>query len=691
MWGGSLSGVENHYAHQAMKCVGANPSASRRRIVVLAVAGVLLGLGLPGLAQAQGEPVPQSPVGSRPGLVGTMRDATSAALTAGKIIVVVTDESGGAPASTPRITVTSNSFNNLILKPPTRSGNVWVFQPVPAGDQYVVRVDAPGYEAEQLFVSLPSAAGVSERVAFHLRMAGSQRQLGLDTAHFLLAPASQRELQQGMKDLRSNKMGSARKHLEKVLQTAPANAGVNYLVGLTYLMDGRESQATPYLEKAVASDPKQVAALVALGTIRYQQGNNQAAIETLTKALKQDPGSWQAEWMLAESYVRERKYAEARQHAESALTASRGKASRVQLILGEALAGLGKPAEAASALERFAKENAGDEETRQVREWVKRLRQPATAAEAEKEIVAKAAPPDESGGIRVPRRKVGMALAPSAPPAELPPDTSWMPPDVDTAGPPVVSGASCPLSSVLKKAGKGMAHFITDLQDFSATEEFQLVKLDRQGKVGTPFERKFDYLLFVQKLRPHLFGIEEMRNQQFGLPNMGGPVVDTASASLALVFHPVYQGDFEWKCEGLGQWNGKPAWVVHFQQRSDRPTSRLAGFETPTHEYRLALKGRAWLMEKTGQVLHLEADLMKPVKAVQLDREHFAIDYREVRFTTHPVKLWLPENVNTYIEYRGRGYHEYHHYGNFKLFWVGTEQKISEPKETKPKETKKKQ
>ena len=62
-------------------------------------------------------------------------------------------------------------------------------------------------------------------------------------------------------------------------------------------------------------------------------------------------------------------------------------------------------------------------------------------------------------------------------------------------------------------------------------------------------------------------------------------------------------------------------------------------------------------------------------------REHFSVDYGQVSFRTHNVDLWLPENVDSYIQYQGHFLHYYHHFSNFKLFWVGASQKISDPKE----------
>jgi tetratricopeptide (TPR) repeat protein len=412
---------------------------------------------------------------------------------------------------------------------------------------------------------------------------------------------------------------------------------------------------------------------MALGTIRYRQSDNAGAIDLLTQAVAVAPERWQAQWMLASAYLRAHKYAEARDHAEQALKAGKEKAQRARLVLGEALAQLGKRSEAAVMFETFLKENPADPDAGQVREWVEELRQ--------------AAPAESPAAVAAPRPAVPAPL-PAAPKLAAPPPAAvepapvenWFPPDVDAAHPPIISGAACPLSQALKQARKGTAAFITDLESFSATEEFQTAVINRQGKVDYFYQRKFDYLLFVKKTGRHRLTIEEMRNRQLGVPSMDSPVVESGSAALALAFHPDYQVDFEWNCEGLGTWRGTPAWVLHFQQRSDRPVSPLAAFVTHEQVYPLELKGRAWLDRKSGRVLHLDADLLKPVKQVRLDHEHFSIDYREVAFASHPVKLWLPENVNTYIEYRGHSYHQYHHFDHFRLFWVGTGQKISRPR-----------
>jgi hypothetical protein len=178
--------------------------------------------------------------------------------------------------------------------------------------------------------------------------------------------------------------------------------------------------------------------------------------------------------------------------------------------------------------------------------------------------------------------------------------------------------------------------------------------------------------------------VKEFRNEGTSEAEFPGRLADMGVPALAMAFHPTIQPDMEWKCEGLGRWNEQPAWVIHFQQRPDRPNA-LAMFSTHSHYYLLPLKGRAWVSEQ-GHVLHLDTDLVKEMLAVDLKREHFAIDYKMVSFQKHKVDLWLPESVDAYIQYQGHFLHHYHHYTNFKLFWVGASQKISEPSQADQRE-----
>jgi tetratricopeptide (TPR) repeat protein len=554
-----------------------------------------------------------------------------------------------------------------------------------AGEDYDVTIKAENYQEDRETISLPLGELSSVTRIIYLRPLGEKSDFSKAKGDFLLAPRAEKEVQRGLKDLRSQHFDSARKHLEKALRMAPGNPYVNYVMGMIYLLSKQTAQAKPFLEKSVSIDPRQPPSLLALGTVRFQMADYPGAIEALEQVVRLDATSWKAEWMLADSYLRERNYAKGKEYAERALETGKENAAQAQLLVGEALAGLGERGKAVATLESYLKEHPDDPNAAKIRGFAEALRHPpaAPAKPASEPLSTHAAPPAQAA----PHSTQAEPIAPTgvtaaAPPVELPPKKNWAPPDVDAAKPYVISGAACSLSKVLEAAQKNAVQFIDDLQEFSAVEEYQTVEIRRDEQLESPHSRRFNYLVFISKTSPEVFDVQESREAGPGGGGMPGSLADMGAPALALAFHPLFHDDFDWTCEGLGEWKDRPAWVVHFEQRKDRPTSRLAGFSNRQQLHLIPIKGRAWLTENGSQLLHLETDLTHPMTAIGLDREHFAIDYGPVLFRTHKVQLWLPKDVDVYYQYRGHYIHNYHHYTDFKLFWVGTSQKISAPKQT---------
>lgn len=380
--------------------------------------------------------------------------------------------------------------------------------------------------------------------------------------------------------------------------------------------------------------------------------------------------------MLADSYLREHDYAQARIHAEQALSVGKEKATSAQLLLGESLAGLGDRPKAIAALQTYIAAFPHDPHASKIQGFITQLQ--TAPAVVETAAVEASGPRSSAPTVSVAEP---LAIPAAAPPVELPPKESWAPVDIDAEKPFVISGAACQLDKILDETGKNVVRFASDLQEFTATEEYQSVEVKRDERLETPDERIFSYMVFIEKPRPKLIEVKEIRDNDKG-SGMPGRLVDNGAPGLVLAFHPFFRDDFAWRCEGLTEWKGQSAWLVHFEQRSDRPISLLASFQTTSgEEFLLPLKGLAWVSAKTGQVVRLETDLEHPVEPIGLKQEHWVIEYAPVNFSAHKISMWLPESVDVYIQSRGHYLHHQHRFSNFKLFWVGSSQKIEPPKE----------
>jgi tetratricopeptide (TPR) repeat protein len=577
----------------------------------------------------------------------------------GNIAVYVRTEDGEPLSSAPTVTLTEISRDMPTPKAQKGPGDVWIFPNVLIGDLFEVQIQAPGYHTELRAVTVPDSANPSASIIVFMRSPNDELAFHPPSGQFVLPPQAEKEAQKGAEDLDSGKIQSAQKHLSKALEMAPGNPYVNYLEGMRFLLDGELPAAKPYLEKSVSMDARQVPALIALGSLRFQQGDYSGAIQVLAPAARLDASKWKVHSMLAGSYLKERDFAHSREQAEQALALGGIQAGHDELVLGEALAGLGEREKAVIALETFLKQYPHDGNSPAIRAWLPELKQP-----------------------QVPNLPPVSLQVLADPSLDLPPREDWAPPDIDTQKPLIISGASCSLPKVLKAAAKNAAQLVTDLEKFSSTEEYQTVEIKQNKSLETPVSRRFNYMVFIEHPSAQVIQVNEFRDQGVTAKEMPGELADMGAPGLVLVFHPLLQGDFTWSCRGLGEWRDEPAWVVRFEQRPDRP-NRLLEFQSSMGTYALPLKGLAWVSENGGQVIHMETDLAKPIPEIKLQREHFVIDYKSTAFPKSKVTLWLPEDVDVYFQYRGHYLHHYHHFSNFKLFSTSATQKIGQPKEVK--------
>jgi hypothetical protein len=120
----------------------------------------------------------------------------------------------------------------------------------------------------------------------------------------------------------------------------------------------------------------------------------------------------------------------------------------------------------------------------------------------------------------------------------------------------------------------------------------------------------------------------------------------------------------EFRCEGRGEWRGRPAWVVHFRQRDDR-MSEMRVYRVNGMSFPVRLKGRAWIDVKSSQILAMEADMAKSVPEIRLVRDYQVIEYGPVEFRKASEPMWLPKSADWYCNIMGQRYHRRHSFSQF--------------------------
>ncbi len=259
-------------------------------------------------------------------------------------------------------------------------------------------------------------------------------------------------------------------------------------------------------------------------------------------------------------------------------------------------------------------------------------------------------------------------------------ESRWLPPGVDENVPPVDPGSACELEDVLQKAGQRIQEFVRNVERFTATESLLHETVSKSGAVSGTEKRRYNYMVSIEEIRPEIFAVEEYRSSGSSSEAPPGGIITRGLPALVLIFHPYNSGSFSMKCEGLANLNGKPAWQIYFRQRPDKPNrirSYKIGENGPSHP--MALKGRAWFVADSYQIIGLQTDLIEALPDLRLTVDHATVEYGPVHFSSRGVDMWLPQTVELYCDPRGKRVHRRLSFTNYLLFAVDEKQKISAP------------
>ncbi len=350
------------------------------------------------------------------------------------------------------------------------------------------------------------------------------------------------------------------------------------------------------------------------------------------------------------------------------------------LALGQAAYLQRDYARATASLEQSLREQPRGPQAAVTQQLIARIRE-STQPKAEGAAAAANSPADTAGhnGSANSSNPAPIAL-PDLPALTPVTETNWIPPDIDQEKLTLDSGGSCQLDEVIRATGDRVKELVENVDRFTATEKVEHSNLSPLGLQISKETRKFDYMVEIRQFGAHDLDVQEYRNGSVSAQQFPGHIGTIGLPTVALVFHPYYQEKYEFSCEGRGAWRGKRAWMVHFQQRTDRKSAMLV-YRVGGKSFAVGLKGRAWIDTSNSQILAIETDTMRPVPEIRLVRDHQLIEYGPVDFRNNTMHLWLPKSADWYCSLSGQRYHRRHTFSQFLLFSVDDSQKISKPKE----------
>ena len=532
-----------------------------------------------------------------------------------------------------------------------------VFTNVPYGS-YDVEASAVGYLTVRNQVQVVNSYGP---VQMEIVLQRDPAAMNLDVLDATMSPKARKETKKAVSALKSSKFSDAQRHLDEAYKLAPSSADLNFLLGYLYFQKKDFDHAGTYLTTATNLNPHNAQALTLLGRTGLERQNYPAARSALEQAVLADEENWLPHDLLADAYLHERSYAKARDEAQLALTKGKVSAAPAQLVLGQALVGLGHDQEGIDALNSFLKQSPRDPAVKQVHDYIAQVQtHPSAPHSSPATLEAKASGIDVLASIPTP----GLTVKP------------WAPPGIDDVKPALAANVSCPAARVFEESGKRAQELIADVPRFAAVEDLFHQQLDEYGNAIRTDSRKYNYVASISEPEPGYLSVDEYRAQKLSLSDYPGNIASTGFAALALVFHPHVRGNFDMTCEGLGDWHGQASWLVHFRQRDDRPNS-MHSYKVGDQIYPVKLKGRAWITADKFQIVRMEAEMVQPMPEIQLLSEHQVVEYGPVPFQT--TSLWLPKTAEIYFDFRRHRYYRKHSFDHYMLFSVDSTEKRKEP------------
>lgn len=221
-------------------------------------------------------------------------------------------------------------------------------------------------------------------------------------------------------------------------------------------------------------------------------------------------------------------------------------------------------------------------------------------------------------------------------------------------------------------AQEQVAHYVSKLADLHCTETVTQQKLNAKGRVEATERSQFDYLIMMNGNSDE-FQLNESRIEMPDSKHKPVPasmLTTNGMTTVLLVFHPYYSDAFSFQTGRDELLGGRTATLVHFAHIIGRRTP--AALALRNREFPLELQGTAWLDKQSGQVLQVDAGLMRDMSDVGLRSLDIHVEYTSEALGKE--NLTVPSKAVVDVTTPRQHWRNTHVFENYKSFSTDAEQ-----------------
>lgn len=229
------------------------------------------------------------------------------------------------------------------------------------------------------------------------------------------------------------------------------------------------------------------------------------------------------------------------------------------------------------------------------------------------------------------------------------------------------------LAVILQKMGRRVDAFFQDIGDLIAHEDVIQERLNAKGKTKGRERFQDSYLILHHGdgwgARAE-YRMDEKGNRLGGIGLEKGYLVTSGFALSCIGFSTAGQSQSKWRYLGEQSLDSREVYVLGFAQQPGKATFTEVWAGSGATPVEMLIQGILWVDKNSFQIIQMRSDLLAPRIEMRLMEATTKVTFGETRLPDVPNSLWLPQRVDVYLEIGGRGYHNVHHYTDYRRYRV---------------------